>query len=111
MNATDSDPEFRSVARSRISRLSSQAADHALDACRTAYTWTLSHIRDCIVQSLFRAGPQALAAAEQERDAAAKKLADTERRVVQMAKKRQAEHSAKVSLQQCLHSASMQLAH
>ncbi len=42
------------------------------------------------------AGQQALATAEQERDAAAKKLADTERRVVQMAKKRQAEHSAKV---------------
>ena len=39
---------------------------------------------------------QALATAEQERDAAVKKLADTERRVVQMAKKRQAEHSAKV---------------
>ena len=39
---------------------------------------------------------QALATAQQERDAATKKLAETERRVVQMAKKRQAEHSAKV---------------
>ena len=40
--------------------------------------------------------PQAFAAAQQDRDAVAKKLADTERRFVQMAKKKQAEHSAKV---------------
>ena len=68
-----------------------------------------AHLNTCCVRSLrhvdglnFLAAKQrlrslqALSAAQQERDAAVQTLADTERRFVQMAKKKQAEHSTKV---------------